>query len=307
MPDFTVDPATVLAALGIERVTGATPVYGGWDTLLWKVEHDGAAYALRLFRTEQVEVCRREVAALHAAAAHGIPVPRIRREGTWEGRPALLLSWCPGALLLEALRRAPGQVWPLGLAFGQMQARIHAVPAPEPLRARGDAWIERAGPDETELKARLRALDLEQDALLHLDYHPLNVLVAAGRITCVLDWANAAAGDPRADLARTLTLLRLAPAPPGSPWLRLTLLRRLLELAWRRGYRQQWGAWPGNMGVFYAWAGATMARELTPRLRLPQAWITAQDLVRIHRWTVSWKRRAGIAPASAPEASAGTR
>lgn len=302
MAETSVNPAAVLAAFGIASIAAATPVQGGWDTLIWKVEFGGAAYALRLFRAEQVETCRRETAAMRAAAAHGIPVPHIHAEGAWEGRPALLLSWCPGVVLLDALRQAPWRAWPLGIAFGRMQARIHAVPAPEPLRARRDAWIERAGPDEHELKEQLRALrlagGLEEDALLHLDYHPLNLLVEGGRITCVLDWANAAAGDPRADLARTLTILRLAPAPPGTPRLRLALLRLLLELGWRRGYRQQRGAWPGDMALFYAWAGAAMARDLTPRLRQPRAWLTAHDLVRIHRWTVAWKRRAGIGPAS---------
>ncbi len=301
MHEADVDPAAVLAALGIPPAAAATPVQGGWDTLLWKVEHSGATYALRLFRAEQVETCRRETAAMRAAAAHGIPVPHLHAEGAWKDRPALLLSWCPGTVLLAALRQAPWQAWPLGIAFGRMQARIHTVPAPEPLRARREAWIEWAGPDEHELKARLRTLCLAdglEDTLLHLDYHPLNVLVEGGRITCVLDWANAAAGDPRADLARTLTLLRLAPAPPGTPRLRLALLRLLLELARRRGYRQERGGWPGGMALFYAWAGAAMARDLTPRLRQPRAWLTAHDLVRIHRWTVAWKRRAGISPAS---------
>ncbi|MCL6506782.1 MAG: hypothetical protein K6T59_07135 [Bryobacteraceae bacterium] len=50
-------------------MAAATPVHGGWDTLLWKVEHGGEAYALRLFRAEQVETCRRETAAMRAAAA----------------------------------------------------------------------------------------------------------------------------------------------------------------------------------------------------------------------------------------------
>jgi aminoglycoside phosphotransferase (APT) family kinase protein len=298
MHEANVDPAAVMAALGLGPMTAATPVQGGWDTLLWKVEHGGITYALRLFRAEQVETCHRETAAMRTAAVHGIPVPHIYREGSWEGRPVLLLSWCPGIVLLEPLRHAPWQAWPLGIAFGRMQARIHAVPAPDLLRARGDVWIERAGPDEHALKERLRALPLEQEALLHLDYHPLNVLVQGGRITCVLDWANAAAGDPRADLARTLTILRLAPAPPGTPRLHLALLRLLLELGWRRGYRQQRGSWPGDMALFYAWAGAAMARDLTPRLRQPRAWLTAHDLVRIHRWTAAWKRRAGIRAAS---------
>jgi hypothetical protein len=48
---------------------------------------------------------------------------------------------------------------------------------------------------------------------LHLDLHPLNVLVDDdGEPTGVIDWANAAAGDPELDRARTWSLLTLDPA-----------------------------------------------------------------------------------------------
>ncbi|MBQ0902016.1 phosphotransferase [Micromonospora sp. U21] len=49
-------------------------------------------------------------------------------------------------------------------------------------------------------------------SLLHLDLHPLNVLVTeAGDVSGVLDWANAAAGPAVLDRARTWSILTLAP------------------------------------------------------------------------------------------------
>jgi aminoglycoside phosphotransferase (APT) family kinase protein len=49
--------------------------------------------------------------------------------------------------------------------------------------------------------------------LLHLDLHPLNVLVSddGSAVTGVLDWANTAAGDPVLDRARTWAILHLDP------------------------------------------------------------------------------------------------
>jgi Ser/Thr protein kinase RdoA (MazF antagonist) len=48
--------------------------------------------------------------------------------------------------------------------------------------------------------------------LLHLDLHPFNVLVDAADEVCgVLDWANAAAGPPDLDRARTFSILTLDP------------------------------------------------------------------------------------------------
>ena len=69
--------------------------------------------------------------------------------------------------------------------------------------------------------------DCSERRLLHLDLHPFNVLVDDdGEPTAVIDWANAAGGDPELDRARTWSLLRLDPAAralddnPG--WVALT-------------------------------------------------------------------------------------
>ena len=50
------DPFAVLDALGVSGVTSATPVAGGSDTALWRVERGGEVYALRVFRPEQAAV-----------------------------------------------------------------------------------------------------------------------------------------------------------------------------------------------------------------------------------------------------------
>jgi len=225
---------------------------------------------LRVFRQDQTAQWQREVQVMQAAVEHGLPVPRVHASTVWQGRPALLLSWCPGRPLLEEVRARPWRVWALGVAMGRVHARIHGVPGPDSLRALQPRPLP-AG-----------------DALLHLDYHPLNVMSSHRGITCVLDWANAAVGDPRADLARTVTLLRLAPAPPGTPALLLTGLRRLLELAWRTGYQQTGGRFQ-DMAPFYAWAGAMMEADLRPKLGRPGVWLQPSDLERIHRWTDRWK------------------
>jgi aminoglycoside phosphotransferase (APT) family kinase protein len=287
------DPDAILEALGVHDAVAIAPVSGGWDTAIWRVEHDGATYALRVFRPEQVEVSRHEVAAMRAAAEGGISVPIVHAQGVWQGRPSLLLSWCEGRPLARELRARPWLTWRLGLRFGQTQALIHAVAAPEALRLRRVSWIDWMGPDEPDLKERLIALSPSKAALLHLDYHPLNVMVDGTRLTGVLDWANARAGDPRADLARTVTILRLAPLSPGPLRQAERAVRRLLELSWRRGYEQATGPF-GDLSLFYAWAGAAMVRDLAPKLGQPGVTLELRDFERMRRWTGSWKRRAGV-------------
>ena len=273
-----VDPHALLAALGLTDASAVMPVSGGWDTALWRVQRGDASFALRVFRPDQASQWQREVVVMQAAIEHGLPVPWVHASTVCDGRPALLLSWCPGRPLLDEVRAAPWRVWALGMAMGRVHARIHAVRGPASLRA-----------------AALPASLPRGRALLHLDYHPLNVMSSHRGITCVLDWANAAVGDPRADLARTVTLLRLPPAPPGTPAVLLAGLRGVLELAWRAGYRLMGGSFR-DMAPFYAWAGAMMEADLRPKLGRHGVWLRPSDLERIHRWTDHWNQRAGLRP-----------
>ena len=146
---------------------------------------------------------------MRAAGEGGVPVPRVCAEGMWRDRAALLLSWCPAYRWPRSWPPRPWRAWPLGVLFGRCQAAIHGRPSPEALRAAERAWIDWAGPGEKALAARLRGTAPREHSLVHLDYHPLNVMTDGERITGVLDWTTRAPVTPRADYARTLTILRL--------------------------------------------------------------------------------------------------
>ena len=284
----------MLAALGIDGADSIAPVTGGWDTALWKVRRGDQSFALRVFRTDQVETCQRELRLMRLAASAGVPVPTVHAVGAWNDRPALLLSWCDGRPLLDEARDRPDQLWRLGVEFGRCQARIHQIKVPAQPGEEPERWIGWAGPDERILRERLQTIPRLSDRLLHLDYHPLNVLIDQGRVTGVIDWANARSGDPRADLARTYTILRVLPIPgdatsPVFP----PRVRAVLARAWRMGYRQIAGP-VDDLGLFLAWAGAAMLADLSPKVGRPGIWLTREHLAAIARWTARWKRRAGI-------------
>jgi hypothetical protein len=231
-------------------------------------------------------VARREAQVMRAAREGGLPVPRVCAEGMWRDRAALLLSWCPGRPMAEELAARPWRAWPLGVLFGRCQADIHGRLSPEALRA-GRAWIDWAGPGEEALAARLRETAPREDSLVHLDYHLLNVMTDAKRITGVLDWTNARAGDPRADYARTLTILRL---DSGTASTRGLAVLRVFEAGWRRGYWRIAGR-PADLAPYYAWAGAVMLRDRGPRPDRPGG-MRARELGRVRAWTQRWKKRA---------------
>ncbi len=284
------DPHAILATLGITDASDFQPITGGSDTAIWRVVWNAQPYALRVLQPEQTATYQREVTAMQAAAAAGVAVPTIVRNGIWEGRPVLLLSWLNGGTLASQLQSQPYRVWQLGTAFGRTQAAIHRIPAPPEMNP--TEWIEWAG-DEPELKARLYDLPSRPNTLLHLDYHPLNVMAEGGQISGVLDWANARAGDPRADFARTYAILRVEPYSAAGDNLKLAFFRRALERCWRIGY-QRAGGQVDDMPLFYAWAGAAMIRDLSPRIGKPGFWLQDHHLDGVRAWRDLWKRQAGI-------------
>jgi aminoglycoside phosphotransferase (APT) family kinase protein len=290
------DPRAVLRSLGYDEVESLARVLGGWETSLWRfVTPDGERHALRVHPgPEHALGARNEEAALRACAAAGVPAPAVEATGQWEGRPLLVLSWCPGRTCLAAMLRRPWSMWRLGLSLGRQQARIHRVPPPSILlEGAPEYWLARGALQCPEVFARVRRMALSTASLIHLDYHPLNVLMDRGRITGILDWSNAAAGDPRADFARTATLLLTASAPPGPARLLIGAARRLFYLAWRRGYVSEAGPL-GDLAPLMAWAGATRLQDLEYARTRPQSWAGEEDFAAARRWVDQWKRRAGI-------------
>ena len=143
--DSNINAVDMLSEMGINSVTSITPVSGGSDTTIWRVEHGTLISALRVFRREQLEPQKREIEAMDMARQAGVPTPIIRASGVWNDWPFLLLSWCPGVTLWEAIRREPWRIWSLGKAFGRTQALIHRVRSRENWRHQRREWINWQG------------------------------------------------------------------------------------------------------------------------------------------------------------------
>lgn len=290
-----VDPVAALQALGVTPASVPAPIAGGWDTALFRfATADGRWHALRVYRSpEQREAARREQAALRAAADAGIPVPRVEAAGAWRDLPALVLSWVEGETLLDAIQRRPWAVSRLLREFGRIQAAINAVPAPPELRdpEGARAWVASLDPA---LVARLESAEATFDRLVHLDYHPLNVITDGAQITGVLDWSNAAGADPRADVARTAVIVETGAPPPGPlrPFVRL--LRGLFRHLWLQGYVEAAGSLE-DLAPFMVLAGLCRLEDLRAAAGRPGVWEGGLDSAPVHRWLARWRRRAGLA------------
>lgn len=198
------DARVVLRHMGIDQPCAVQEVHGGRGAQLWKVTCAEGTYALRLLGEGLHPQARREVTLHRYLENSAIPVPAVVAETAGGDPPGYLMQWADGRTLAAALLdpttdRAMRRE--LMRSFGRLQARMHELPGPVGMEP--SPWLR---PTPT-LAAQVDRLDVAPPRLLHLDHHPLNVLVREGDIVAVLDWANAATGDPRLDRARTLAIL----------------------------------------------------------------------------------------------------
>lgn len=140
----------------------------------------------------------------------GLPVPEpllLDASGSVLPYPFLVMAFVEGHATVPAEREDDYVE-----AMADLLAKIHAFPtdALPPLPARNDPLPEVLDflpeePEWKELRAHLRSLGdtayRGPPRLLHGDFWPENVLWRNGTVAAVLDWEDAALGDPLSDVA----------------------------------------------------------------------------------------------------------
>ncbi|WP_219416188.1 phosphotransferase family protein [Pseudonocardia nigra] len=160
----------------------------------------------------------REAAAIAAAHAAGVPVPRLVDAGTDPavlGAPYLISEHVDGETIARRLLREPQYATAregLAAELGRTLARIHAVPVDavpglavidplEHLRETCDALGEPLATIEIAMKwlERHRPADVPE-TVVHGDFRTGNLIVDPSGLRAVLDWEVVHRGDPREDL-----------------------------------------------------------------------------------------------------------
>lgn len=214
----------------------------------------GEGRVLKLFHDRippsWVEHEARVTAAVHRA---GAPAPQVFGLEQVAGRHGFVMQRVDGPSLLEVLRRSPWRLAQAARRLAEVQAALHALSVRELPSLDGVLrWriAEAALPERVRSRAEA-ALDRlpAGERLCHSDLHPDNVIVTSGGLR-VIDWSEAASGNPLADVARTALTLQIShpvdrPLGPlvraGRGVLRSTYLRRSLRLA--AADRQALAAW----------------------------------------------------------------
>lgn len=157
----------------------------------------------------------------HQVHASGASAPVT--EGTVEvdGRHGVIYERLDGPSLLNRTTTRPWTLIQSARLLAELHAGMHArrVTGLPSQRARLEAKIQAAQPLAAAMKqAALSTLARlpDDDVLCHGDFHPDNVVMSQ-RGPVVLDWVEAAAGHPLADVARTSLMMQMATVPPHIP------------------------------------------------------------------------------------------
>ena len=170
----------------------------------------GAERVLRRYRTPYS--CAAEAALMRYLRATGYPVPEV----LGADGPDLVMERLHGRVMLEDMAARPWRAWRHARTLAVLHDRLHDIPAPPGLP-------HPLGPGER---------------ILHLDLHPGNVMLTADG-PVVIDWTNASAGPPGADVAMTYLIMDTADVDAAPRWLRpaIGLVRRALMRRFRRAVR----------------------------------------------------------------------
>ncbi len=165
----------------------------------------------------------------------GLQAPAIGDVVEVEGRLGVLYERIVGPSMLDALARRPWTVGRAGREFARLHAAIHTCVRPElPSQRNSLIGAIRHAPrlDDAAKSRVLAALARlpDGDAVCHGDLHPENIILAR-RGPIVIDWMTATRGNPTADVARTVLMLRIGALPPH-----LAAARRIMIELFRRAF-----------------------------------------------------------------------
>jgi aminoglycoside phosphotransferase (APT) family kinase protein len=155
----------------------------------------------------------REARVMEYAAEHGYPVPAVERVRA--GGSEIVMERVEGPMMMDVMARRPWMLPRYASMLADLHDELHEIPAPD--------FVPHL-PDDG-------------DRLVHLDLHPMNVILS-DRGPVVIDWTNASAGDALSDITATYVLLTCPELPaPRVVQLLAQPIRARLASRFARRYR----------------------------------------------------------------------
>ena len=147
--------------------------------------------SLVLRRSREGRSMAREARAMAYVRSQGFPVPAV--EEVSDDGISMVMERIEGPDMVTMMTKRPWTIPACGRALADLHLRLHELPAPD--------WMQAAPVGQG-------------DRLLHLDLHPLNVMMGPeGPV--VIDWTGACRGDPAVDVALAWVLMEAGEIPAG--------------------------------------------------------------------------------------------
>jgi aminoglycoside phosphotransferase (APT) family kinase protein len=146
---------------------------------------------LVLRRSREGHSMETEARTMEYVRQEGYPVPAVS-EISDDGND-LVMERVDGPSMRDVLGAKPWTLRRQGALLADLHRQLHEIAAPD--------WIRDAPCGHG-------------DRIIHLDLHPLNVLLSP-KGPVVIDWPNAARGDPNSDVALTWALIAAGGIPAG--------------------------------------------------------------------------------------------
>ncbi len=149
----------------------------------------GPGLVLRRARSGRSMVA--EAQTMEYVRSHGYPVPAVEEVG--EDGSELVMERIYGSSMVDFMSKRPWTIRHQGAVLADLHRRLHKIPPPDSLPS---------------------APVGQGESFLHMDLHPLNVMVSA-KGPIVIDWPNAARGDPSVDIGLAWVLMAAGDVPSG--------------------------------------------------------------------------------------------
>lgn len=236
---------------------------------------------LKLFHTWVSEgSVQYEASIARAVHAAGLAAPRPGEIVEVEGRLGLEYERFDGQPMGEVMAVKPWLLPRFARQLAELHVAIHKTPgiADIPSQRERLTYKIRAAKDlPTPLQeACVHALAQmpDGDRLCHGDFHPLNVLLHQGR-AAVIDWVDATYGNPLADVARTVVLMKGVESRAATD---KKALIEMLAMRWftRLYLRRYFALCPGGEDEYRRWWPIVAAGRMSEDIPGLNGWLRQQ-------------------------------
>lgn len=154
-------------------------------------------------------------------------VPRVYGMVKYRKRLGIVYEQILGKSMIELLQCHPLQIKQYSKQFASIHLSLHKkdidvqTSVKEKLSRDIDNACELSSKEKEKIKQYLRTLP-DGNKLCHFDFHPGNILYR-GNYPVIIDWMTACTGNPNADVARTILMMRMGEMIDINPFVRAVL------------------------------------------------------------------------------------